>query len=209
MYKTQIFLKLWKMKKTINSVTAACMALLLISGFLTGCTSGPNNAASKPPRKTLLTPASLQENGGWDGFSLASTGNQMPSAPQYAPMPFTMADTVLTLGGSSAAFYVVRIPSGNFDFLLPMAKVYEPYLSAMLGNWSKTGRQGVAIDLSAGNATQRSAFQLESADHHVSLPIVLLYDQGSAGRVDNLIKTIKTLSIVQCEELENGTKISF
>lgn len=159
----------------------------------------------------MLGPVSLRDEGGWDGFTQATSpaGNQVYSSPQYPPIPFTMADTVLTFGGNSAAFYVVRAPSKNFDFLLPMIKVYEPYLSGLLENWPKTGRQGVAIDLSSGNATLRSTFQLESADHHISLPIILLYDQGSTGRIDNLVKTIQTLSIVRCEELESGAKISF
>ena len=204
MYKTK-YQSTEIMKKTMNRLAATFLACLLIAG--SGCVTGPSNPANKPPRKKMDS-APLRDNGGWDSFSLV-TSDKTPALPQYLPMPFTMTDTLLAFNGTSADFYIVRAPSSNFDFLLPMAKVYEPYLSAYLGSWTQTGRQGIAIDVSAGNAALRSSFQLESEDHHVSIPVVLFYDMASTGRVENLIKTIRSLSTLHSDQLENGVKNSF
>src|ERR1700748_3727909 len=126
----------------------ALILLVFIAGFFTGCMRGPASPASRPARKKMLTGNGL--NGGWEAYGFTSPGAaQSPSgAAAYPPLPFSLADTAMTLGSETAYFYIVRIPSTNLDFLLPLAKTYEPYLSSWLTIWPQTGRRGVAIDLS-------------------------------------------------------------
>jgi hypothetical protein len=189
----------------INKISRAVMAailFLLFAGSLPGCMPGPGSPAGKPPRKKML---SLDAQGdGMEAYQLTSPapGEGVLATKLYPPLPFALADTTIAFGGDNADFYVLRIPSAQFDFLLPMVKTYEPWLSAWLSAWPQMGRRGVAIDLSAGKATRRAIYQVESAAQHVSIPLVVLWDNASADRVTYLTNFMQSLSTVHCESVQ-------
>lgn len=180
----------------------AAFLFLLLAGYLPGCTPGPGSPGSKPARKKMLNLDTQSD--GWEAYQFASPapGSAASATSQYPPLPFALADTTIMLGGESADFYVLRVPSADFDFLLPMAKTYEPWLTAWLAAWPQMGRRGVAIDLSAGKPTRRASFQVECAAQHVSLPLVVFWDEASANRVSNLTNFMQSLSTVSCKSVQ-------
>ena len=187
--------------KTPRTIVSAFL-FLLFAGSLTGCMPGPGSPTSKSPRKKMLNLAA--QGDGWEAYRFASPGpgSSASAVGQYPQLPFALADTTIALGGDNANFYVLRAPSAEFDFLLPMVKTYEPLLSGWLSAWPQMGRRGMAIDLSAGKATKRAAYQVEYAAQHVSIPLVLLWDEASAGRVTNLTQFIQSLTTVRCEKMQ-------
>ena len=184
--------------KTHRTVMAAFL-FLLIAGSLPGCMPGPGSPAGRPARKKMLNLDARSD--GWDAYYFASPapGIAASATNQYPPLPFALADTTIMLGGDNAQFFVLRVPSADLDFLLPMAKTYEPWLSAWLAAWPQMGRRGVAIDLSAGKATKRAGYQVECAAQHVSLSLVVLWDEASANRVTNFTNFMQSLSTVSCK----------
>jgi hypothetical protein len=163
-----------------------------------GGTPGPGGKAQR--KKMLNLDGGTN---GWDAYSLTgpATGSQLSGQGQYPPSPFRLADTIINFGSVNANFYVMRVPSDNLDFLLPLAKAYEPYLTAWMGAWAQTGQTGMAIDVSTGNATHRSAFSIENPSIHVSVPLVIFYDDASEVRATNLTKFIQSLATVRCTAL--------
>lgn len=183
--------------KKINKKSAVAAALcLLFSGSFVSCGLPMATPNSKTERKKMLFPEA--GGNGLDAYGLTGTsqGNQLYDQAQYPPAPFHLADTVISLGSMKASFYVLRVPSDNLDFMLPLAKVYEPYLAAWMSTWAQTGRTGMAIDVSTGNATHRSVYNIENPSIHVSVPLVIFYDDASEARVTNLTKFLQSLTTV-------------
>ena len=136
------------------------------------------------------------------GFASTTVGKALSTGINVPAPPFSLVDSVIGLGGENADFFVLRIPTSQFDFLLPMAQTYEPYLAAWLTNWPMLGRKGLAIDLTAnGQPTRRANFQLEYLTQQVSFPLVVLSDEGSAGRLALLTQFMGSLNSIHCENL--------
>jgi len=188
--------------KFLKHIYAACL-VLGASIFLISCglpLGNTNNA--KGGRKKML----YSDGGGigWDAYN--STGsptiNQSADQTPYPALPFRIADTVVNFGANKASFYVVRVPSDNFDFLLPLAKIYEPYLINSMSAWTQTGRSGIAIDFTSGGISHRSLYSLDNPSLHVSIPLMIFYDDASQARANNLTKLIQSLSTVRFTELQ-------
>jgi hypothetical protein len=172
---------------------------LALAGSMTGCLPGPGSPTSRPQRKKMLTDDINSD--GLERYSLSSTS--AAGEPAMPPPPFILVDSTIQLGAENADFLVLRIPSTEMDFLLPMAKTYEPYLTAWLSAWPQLGRRGVAIDLSrSGQPTHRSSFELTYAKGQVSFPVVLLWDDKGSNRVEYFNKFAGSLSSIKCEGLD-------
>jgi hypothetical protein len=175
---------------------------LALAGSMTGCLPGPGSPTSRPQRKKMLTEDASGD--GLERYSLTSSSKMTAGESGMPPPPFVLVDSTIQLGAENADFLVLRIPSTDMDFLLPMAKTYEPYLTAWLSAWPQLGRRGMAIDLSrSGKATHRSNFELTYAKGQVSFPVVLLWDDGGAERVEYFNKFAGSLSSIKCEGLNN------
>lgn len=174
---------------------------LVLTGSMTGCLPGPGSPTSRPARKKMLTE---DLNGdGLERYSLTSPSKPTEGEPDMPPPPFLLVDSVIQIGAENADFLVLRIPSTDMDFLLPMAKTYEPYLTAWLSAWPQLGRRGVAIDLSrGGQPTHRSSFKLTYAKGQISFPVVLLWDDKGSNRVEYFNKFAESLSSIKCEGLD-------
>src|ERR1700744_1072370 len=180
--------------------TAMCFIFLV--GSIAGCLPGPGSPTSRPARKKMLTDGINGD--GLEAISLAGPGGGRvgTNGPNVPPLPFALVDSVIGLGGENADFFVLRVPSNQFDFLLPMAQAYEPYLSAWIGNWPQLGRKGLAIDLTSnGQPTRRANYKLDYPEQHVSFPLVILSDGASAGLLDLLSKFMSSLNSIHCEDL--------
>ena len=178
------------------------LCYLFLSGCLAGCLPGPGSPTQRPQRKKMLNEALT--GGNFEGISLTSPtmGGSQNGMPAMPPLPFVLTDSIIGLGGQNADFLVLRVPSTQFDFLLPMAQMYEPYLTSWLNAWPRLGRKGVAIDLTVGGQpTQRANFELSYASQQLSFPLVILSDAGSATRVELLTKFMSSLNSVRCEKL--------
>ena len=178
------------------------MCFVFLAGSLTGCLPGPGSPTSRPQRKKMLTEGINGD--GLEAISLAGPGGGRvgTNGPSVPPLPFALVDSVIGLGGENADFFVLRVPSNQFDFLLPMAQAYEPYLSAWISNWAQLGRKGLAIDLTTnGQPTRRANYQLDYPAQHVSFPLVILSDGASAGRLELLSKFMSSLNSIRCEDL--------
>src|ERR1700744_1818245 len=101
---------------------------LALTGSMTGCLPGPGSPTSRPQRKKMLT-EDINDDG-LERFSL--TTSKAAADPAMPPPPFTLVDSMIRMGTEDADFLVLRLPSTDMDFLLPMAKTYEPYLTAWL-----------------------------------------------------------------------------
>ncbi|NOW96053.1 hypothetical protein [Mucilaginibacter sp. SG564] len=188
--------------KILKHISAACL-FLGASIFLFSCGLPIGNTSNtKGGRKKML----YSDGGGigWDAYnSTGSTAaNQSVDQTPYPALPFQIADTVINFGTNKASFYVVRVPSDNFDFLLPLAKIYEPYLVSSMSTWAQTGRSGIAIDFSSGSISRRSLYSLNNSSLHVSIPLVILYDDASQARANNLTKLIQSLNTIRITELQ-------
>jgi hypothetical protein len=178
------------------------LCYVMLAGCLAGCLPGPGSPTSRPVRKKMLNDAVT--GGNFEGVSLTSPGTgRTENGVQGMPaLPFVLTDSIIRLGTENADFFVLRVPSTQFDFLLPMAQVYEPYLAGWLNAWPTLGRKGMAIDLSeGGRPTQRANFELSYASQQLSFPLVIFSDGGSAGRVELLTKFMGSLKSIRCEEL--------
>lgn len=176
---------------------------LLVAGAVSSCAPGGGGSpASKPARKKMLN-LNASDNG-WDAFGMVPNGLQSVTTASnaYPQLPFALADTVISMGGDNADFYILRIPSSNMDFLLPMAMSYEPWLAGWINAWPQLGRRGVAIDLSAGKATQCATLQVEAVAQHITIPLILLWDKDSESRATYLTKSIQSLKTLRCENVQ-------
>ena len=181
-------------------LTATCF--ILLTGFLGGCLPGPGSPGQRPARKKMLTDGIAGDGIESVGFASTTAGKASSTGINVPAPPFSLVDSVIGLGGENADFFVLRIPTSQFDFLLPMAQTYEPYLAAWLTNWPMLGRKGLAIDLTAnGQPTRRANFQLEYLTQQVSFPLVVLSDEGSAGRLALLTQFMGSLNSIHCENL--------
>lgn len=176
---------------------------LLVACAMSSCAPGGGGSpTSKPARKKMLNMSS--GDNGWDAFSMAPNGAQGATAGSisYPPLPFALADTVISMGGDNADFYILRIPSSNMDFLLPMVMSYEPWLAGWINAWPQLGRQGIVIDLSAGKVTHRTTLKVEAVAQQINIPLVLLWDKDSESRAAYLTKSIQSLKTLRCENLQ-------
>ena len=178
------------------------MCFMLLTGLLAGCLPGPGSPTNRPARKKMLTDGISGDGIEAVGFAATAAGRGAPAGVNVPAPPFTLVDSVIGLGGENADFFVLRIPTSQFDFLLPMAQMYEPYLAAWLTNWPLLGRKGLAIDLTTnGQPTRRANFQLEYLTQQVSFPLIVLSDEASAGRLALLTQLMGSLNSIHCENL--------
>lgn len=178
------------------------MCFFLLAASLTGCLPGPGSPTNRPQRKKMLTDGISGDGIEAIGFAGPTAGNRTATGAVVPPLPFALVDSVIALGGDNADFFVLRVPSNQFDFLLPMALTYEPYLSGWLNSWQQLGRKGLAIDLTAnGQPTRRANYQLEYPAQRISFPLVVLSDEASAGRLELLSTFMSSLNSVHCELL--------
>ncbi len=162
------------------------VTLMLIAGsILTACAPG-----GPPPRKKF--PLTSLDEGGWEGRGPSVTNHRTS---------FVYADTLITLSGKTADFLLLRLPSRDYDFLLPAIKSKESLLTNWLNYWPKLDRHGVVIDLSDDRGTQRADFQLTCPDADVSIPLILLWDETSADRSGDLIQLMQSLKTIQSRRL--------
>lgn len=188
--------------KILKHISAACL-FLGASVFLFSCGLPIGNTSNtKGGRKKML----YSDGGGigWDAYNStgSTTINQSVDQTPYPALPFRIADTVVNFGANKASFYVIRVPSDNFDLLLPLGKIYEPYLVSSMSAWAQTGRSGIAIDFTSGGISHRTLYSLDNPSLHVSIPLMIFYDDASQARVNNLTKLIQSLNMIRLTELQ-------
>ena len=149
-------------------------------------------------------------DGSWEGYSLsapgAKAGSRQPDGIDIPALPFAVSDTLLLQGAGLHPYVLLRLSSADYDFLLLGAKSYEAWLPGWLKSWSQTGREGLVIDLSAGKATGRSAFQLRAPGLDNPVPLVLLWDDAGEKRAGFYTGLLQSLTSIQCENLGSGER---
>jgi len=189
--------------KKMTVPAAGLLIFLWLSFFMTGCLPGGGGPGGKPARKKMLT--SDPSPGGWEGVSLApqSGGNQ--PALDAPSLPFYLMDTTMRIGGEEMNVALLRSPSADYDYLLLAAKGYEAWLPAWLAAWPQSGRQGFVIDLTVGTASQRVDLQVQCPGIQQAIPLVLMWNSGSADRARVIQQFLSGLTSVHCSQLHfNG-----
>jgi hypothetical protein len=184
-----------------NRTTFLSLIVFLLITFGYSACMPSNSPTSRPGRKKMLDMTA--GSNGWEVYGFARPENEeLLQQATTPPLPFSLSDTSLLLRGERSDFLLLRVPSAEFDLLLPAAKPYESMLSAWLSSWPQLGRTGVVIDLSLGKASHRTNLQIVCDAQRISLPLVLLWDDASATRVEYLKSFIQNLSSIHCENLQ-------
>lgn len=196
-----------KHKQSIFFSTAKTGLLFLLCGsLLTGCLPSSPAGPSRGDRKKMFTLDGT--DGSWEGYSLsasdAKAGIGQPGAVAVPPLPFALSDTLLQQGSGLHAYVLLHLPSADYDFLLLGARNYEPWFPGWLKSWPQTGREGLMIDLSAGNATGRSVFQLTAPGLDNPIPLVLLWDAAGEKRAGFYTQLLQSLTTIRCENIQSG-----
>jgi len=180
------------------------LLLLLCSGLVTGCMPSSPGGKQRPERKKMFTLDGT--DGSWEGYSLSAsrgqTGAGNPGAANVPLLPFSVGDTVM--GAGLRPYMLVRLPSADYDFLLPGAKNYEALFPGWLKNLPQTGRDGLVIDLASGKASNQSVFQLGAPGLSNAVPLILLWDTDGEKRVGFYTQLLQSFTTIRCENIQSG-----
>lgn len=186
-----------KYDSTIRCVAAVTIAVFLLGNvLLTGCApSGGGSGGGRGERKKMFT--LTQMDGLWEGNSLSPSGSHgYSNTTVIPPLPFALSDTLL----GTHNYALLRLPVADYDLLLPFVKTYEPYFPQWLKMWQQTGREGLAINLAAGEVSGRTMLQLSGAGMEQPVPVVLFWDGLSERRAGFYTQVLQSFSTLKCEE---------
>src|ERR1700742_2843269 len=96
---------------------STAMYFIFLVGLLGGCLPGPGSPGNRPPRKKMLMDGITGDGIEAVGFAAPGAGGAPSAGPTVPPPPFSLVDSVIGMGGENADFFVLRIPSSQFDFL--------------------------------------------------------------------------------------------
>ncbi|MES1250203.1 MAG: hypothetical protein ABUL46_05930 [Chitinophaga rupis] len=116
--------------------------------------------------------------------------------------PFYTGDTSIMADGRISNFLSISMPYPAYDSLAwGTVKAYEPFAASFLMQWNQLGKDGILIDLrnNAGSATHRADFQLGARGSALlPIPLVFLWDAGSAYRAASFIGGLRLLREFSC-----------
>jgi hypothetical protein len=163
--------------------------ILLVGPILLfcACTGG----APKPERKKMPELNSFSSQ--WE--------ISYNSQPEAFNLPVRTGYVDLLQDGKATTFLAVNFSDNNFDSLaLSLAISYKSIAPTLLQQWAQQQKgTGILIDLRyvASVQTQRSEYVLENDG--ISLPIIFLYDEGSASRASTFMTVLQSVPTIHCK----------
>jgi hypothetical protein len=132
---------------------------------------------------------------GWEDRPLTKTGVQ----------PFQTNDTSIAEGGRLCSFVAVALPDPSGDSLaVSIATSYGPVAGTLIEQWARLDKRGILIDLRSqpGNDDYRADYLVKANlpdNDHFNVPVVFVWDHGSANRAGYFIKEISSIPEIKCD----------
>jgi hypothetical protein len=174
------------MKNNYCTLLTGLVCCFLIM-FLFGCSGIPGipgiPGASVPSRKKM--PDFSDDD---NDFEISAPFNNAAKSQRNEEFSFTASNVDLMMNGTMQGFVSIPLPDETTDSAaISLVNTVKPFAMMLLSSWAKQQRHGVLIDLSkhAGSQVYRTDYLLKKSGGF-AIPVVVMWDQFSAGRVTTL-----------------------